>query len=278
MRADAITCHVEGYPATIASAASEAFDSITDDYADTQVAVNAEKCDRYLVPIIERVGARRVLDAGCGVGTMVMRLCELGYDAHGFDLLENAPRWARLGMPRDRFVVTDPDAIRLPYPDGHFDFLFSFGVIEHVGTTNGHSDRRPDYAAVRTAWVRELFRVVRPGGAMFLAGPNRNFPVDTAHGLDTRASGLELWLSRRIGVSVHKTWGENFLWGYGDVRSYCAGLPCRIDALSVHGLANFSRIPWPFRTLAETYVRSLPGSLLGTGFNPWVCALVTRLA
>lgn len=271
-----ITARAAGYPSTVASATEIPFQAISDEYAAVQQQVNVDKVDRFVVPLLQRIGARRVLDAGCGVGTMVTHLNTLGLDAYGFDLMESVPRWSMLDLPRERFVAVEPIGAVLPFADRSFDAIFSFGAIEHVGTTNGHSERRADYHEIRTAWVRELFRVLRPGGAMLLAGPNRNFPVDVAHGCDSRALGIEQWLSSKLRITVHRPWGENFLWGYGDVRRYCEGLPCRIEGISIDGYIGFSRVPKPFGTLAETYIRRLPHSLLATGFNPWVCALVTR--
>lgn len=111
---------------------------------------------------------------------------------------------------------------------------------------------------------------------MLLAGPNRGFPIDVAHGLDSRAAGWEQWLSRLAGRSVHKTWGDNFLWGYADLPGYLEGLPFQIEARSVDGLLDFSRAPSVLRGLARSYVRLLPRACLGTGLNPWMVALVTR--
>ena len=158
---------------------------------------------------------------------MVTRLNDLGFDCYGFDLLENVPRWKNRDLPSDRLVIADSDKLVLPFHDGVFDLVYSFGVIEHVGTTNGHSNRKPDYHEIRKSWVREIFRTMTAGGSLLLAGPNRNFPIDLAHGLDARATAFEAWLSRQAGFSVHFTWGENFLWGYSDLRRYCQELPCR---------------------------------------------------
>jgi SAM-dependent methyltransferase len=51
-----------------------------------------------------------------------------------------------------------PAGVPLPYPDGTFDLVVSMDVVEHV------SEPLP--------WLRELVRVVRPGGSLFLTTPN----------------------------------------------------------------------------------------------------------
>jgi len=168
--------------------------------------------------------------------------------------------------------------LKLPFGDASLDFVFTLGVIEHVGTSNGHSDRLPDYHARREQWLREVFRVVRPGGAMLVAGPNRGFPVDVAHDLDSRASRLEGWLSRKLKISLHKTWGESFLWAYRDVHRYLRGLPYTLEPQPIAGFLACSRVPGPLRPLVRAYVDHMPRRLYGTGFNPWVMALVRKAA
>lgn len=282
-----LTAHLEtsgvaqtigGYRSLFAGALDDAPDTTTDGYAVSQEQDNAAKVVGYLLPRLNRSGARSVLDVGCGVGEMVRTLLAEGYEAYGVDLPGLHRHWRRLGLPEDRMFIVDPGDLRLPFEDGGVDFICTFGVIEHVGTTDGNADRAPDYDARRRHWLRELFRALRPGGTMLVGGPNRQFPVDVAHGLDSRASALERWLTQRARVSVHKTWGANFLWAYGDVVRYLDGLPYTLEPQPVAGFLGCSRVPGPVRPLVQGYVDHLPKALWGTGFNPWMMALIHKLA
>jgi SAM-dependent methyltransferase len=251
-------------------------DTTTEEYAGDQASTNVRKSVEYLLPIIRRVGARTVLDVGCGVGTMVRTLLEREVDAYGVDLPGLARFWRRSAMPVDRLFCVDSDPFRLPFENGAFDMAYSLGVIEHVGTTDGHADRRNDYHACRQAWLREVFRVVRPGGHALIGGPNRAFPIDVAHGPDSRASQWELTLSGWVGATVHKTWGDNFLWAYGDFERYLRETRYRLEAQSVEGYLGYSRVPGLLRPMVRAYIGGLPNRLRATGFNPWVMALLFK--
>lgn len=100
-----------------------------------------------------RAGAR-VLDIGCGVGQVVARLREAGCDAYGVDVSE--PNIERARRHGDRCQWYDGTA--LPFPDGHFDAAGALNVLEHVDDPE--------------AFVRELARVVKPGGRIVLSSPN----------------------------------------------------------------------------------------------------------
>ena len=210
------------------------------------------------------------------MGKSVVTLAEDGFEAYGVDLPGLTRHWAALNLPRDRFFVVHPEDFELPFEDESLDLAFSFGVLEHVGTRDGHATRAPDYHAVRRRWLREIFRVVKPGGCLLMGGPNRNCPLDFSHGLDAGASAAERWLSRRVGRSVHRPWGEYFLWGYSDFERYLKGLEFELEPLSIRGLLQFGRVPRRMRGLARLYVEHLPRPLLGTGCNPWVMALIRK--
>jgi ubiquinone/menaquinone biosynthesis C-methylase UbiE len=94
----------------------------------------------------------RILDAPCGAGALAAALRDEGYAALGADI-EPAAR-ARLG---DAFTVADLSH-PLPWPDGSFDAVLSTEGIEHLEN--------------RQAYVRELFRVLKSGGALLITTPN----------------------------------------------------------------------------------------------------------
>jgi SAM-dependent methyltransferase len=102
----------------------------------------------------------RILDVPAGHGAFAQELLALGY--HDIDCLDiNADAFA-LSDPRVRFTRYDA-ADRLPFPDAHFDTVFSIEGIEHFATP--------------WTFVAELCRVLKPGGRILISTPN-TFSVD----------------------------------------------------------------------------------------------------
>jgi SAM-dependent methyltransferase len=98
------------------------------------------------------VRGKRVLEIGVGLGADHQRFAEGGAVLSGIDLTPRAiemtrNRFAALGLVSDLKVG---DAEHLGYPDATFDLVYSWGVIHHS----------PDTPRA----VREIFRVLKPGG------------------------------------------------------------------------------------------------------------------
>jgi SAM-dependent methyltransferase len=108
---------------------------------------------------------------------------EQGARPVGVDIAFDTVQQARevLGHHRPGCLVADVRA--LPFPDNVFDLIYSMGTIEHF----------PDYEVA----IRELFRVLKPGGTAIIGVPNKLDPflrpllVYLLNGLGLYAYGLE---------------------------------------------------------------------------------------
>ena len=111
--------------------------------------------DRYMGA--DKPDGRRVLDVGCGTGTMLTYLARYG-KPEGVDIDAEAIDYCHArGLER----VSQAPAESLPYGDDTFDLVTALDVIEHTD----------DDIAV----LREVGRVLRPGGKVLLTVPAYRF-------------------------------------------------------------------------------------------------------
>lgn len=96
----------------------------------------------------------RFLDVGCGTGRWVRRYTELGFCPMGVDATLGMLRIARSRQTNVPLAVGL--AQNLPFCDSAFDCLSDITVVQHI-----------PYDLQSTA-LRELVRVLRPGGQMIL--------------------------------------------------------------------------------------------------------------
>jgi SAM-dependent methyltransferase len=107
-----------------------------------------------VMPALGPAAGRRLLDAGCGTGNNLKHLATWGRPI-GIDLSEEA-----IGFCRTRGVtVARGSLLSLPFANESFDLVTSFDVLYHRWVTDD-----------RVA-VRELVRVLRPGGLLFVRVP-----------------------------------------------------------------------------------------------------------
>ena len=114
----------------------------------------------------------RLLDVGCGDGAYTIRLAE-GFER--VDAIDIQGERRRLFAERlrhsplaGRIAFHDMSVDRLGYDDGTFDVITAIEVLEHVAEL----DRA----------LREIHRVLKPGGRFSFTTPNRWFPFET-HGV-----------------------------------------------------------------------------------------------
>lgn len=117
----------------------------------------------------EDVKGREVLDIGCGYGWFCLVLLDftaagvIGVDVSSSDLVS-----ARMGVEDDRagFCVAVSGAI--PLRASTLDTVTAWEVIEHIPK---HGER---------AMLRDLHRVLKPGGVLYLSTPNRSMVSNIA--------------------------------------------------------------------------------------------------
>jgi SAM-dependent methyltransferase len=105
--------------------------------------------------LCREIGKRRprILDVGCGTGANLQMLAEFGV-AEGVDVSAEALEFCRArGLGR----VRQGAAESLPYEDAQFDLVTGLDVVEHLDDD--------------VAGLREMFRVLRPGGRALVFVP-----------------------------------------------------------------------------------------------------------
>jgi SAM-dependent methyltransferase len=99
----------------------------------------------------------RILEIGCGIGSLVQELTRRGYDVIGTDISQEAIAYGRQKYGDIHLEVQAAEA--LDYEAGSFDIVLSFDVLEHIAEVDRH--------------VSEVFRVLRPGGYYLFQTPNK---------------------------------------------------------------------------------------------------------
>ena len=115
-----------------------------------------------LVARFEQFKGQRVLEIGCGMGADGRQFAQKGADYFAIDL---TPQGIELAKEQfEYFGCTGTfrvgNAEKLPFEDHFFDHIYSFGVIHH----SPHSE----------AIVKEMFRVLKPGGTFCIMIYNRS--------------------------------------------------------------------------------------------------------
>jgi ubiquinone/menaquinone biosynthesis C-methylase UbiE len=140
---------------------------------------------RQATTLMAAPGMHDVLDVGCSVGSIEMLFhlehpeCARATSIEGVDISPEAiTRASGLNLPNCTFRAYD--GATLPFADASFDLAVAIEVIEHVADKPG--------------LIAQIFRVLRPGGRVFLTTPN---PQCWALHADQWLERAARWCARR---------------------------------------------------------------------------------
>jgi len=123
----------------------------------------------------------RILEIGCGIGTVVFELTKQGYDVRGIDISQVAIEYGR--RKYDGIPLAVQPAEELVFEDGMFDAVLSFDLFEHIARIDRHID--------------EVRRVLKAGGHYLFQTPNKYSNAT----FETLAHKSLKW--RRVHPSLH---------------------------------------------------------------------------
>lgn len=137
-------------------------------YHDANLSVPAfidRRLDEIVATFAPHRRANRLLDIGCGAGSLLFAARRAGWDAVGTEVSRTAAAHVRAAG----FEVFHGELAAARYPDAHFDVVTASEILEHL----------PDPLSL----VAEVARVLRPDGMFWATTPH-------ARGLSARLLGL----------------------------------------------------------------------------------------
>ena len=118
-----------------------------------------------------------VLDIACGTGYGSAILAQSAHAVTGMDIDKATVEACRANycLRHENLTFLHGDVAKMPLQDASVDVLVSFETIEHVD------------ASKQKEFLREIRRVLRPGGMLVMSSPNK----DTAHSNEFHVHELE---------------------------------------------------------------------------------------
>lgn len=210
---------------------------------------------RRLEMILEAAGGRakgKVLENGCGVGMYIEHLSPCGGTVIGLEYDFERAAETRKNSPH----ILNAAGESIPLPTSAFDMVLSHEVIEHV---------QDDRAA-----IREMIRVLRPGGRVVLFCPNRGYPFET-HGIYWKGKyhfGNKLFVNYLPRAFRDKLAPHVRVYSACDLEKLFAGLPVRfIERTIIFGaydniIARFGKLGKALRGILQ-FLEKTPLKALG---------------
>ena len=139
-----------------------------------------------IADLLKEKNAKRILDLGCGTGRHLVFFAGLGFEVHGLDAapdgIEIAKKWLAENKLNYKLSIHRMEE-RFPYDDSFFDAVISIQVIHH------NNIKKIKFT------IREIKRVLKPDGLIFITVPIAKFSKNKPSGLQKIEKGTYLPLS-----------------------------------------------------------------------------------
>jgi ubiquinone/menaquinone biosynthesis C-methylase UbiE len=121
-------------------------------YKEQQTIVDNVWFEMIVKRLTKMVGSGKVLDVGCGNGVLLKQFIDQKWSAYGVDVSPWAKTFARIY----NYTLYSSELEKSGLPSNYFDAVTSTSTLEHVAQPCQH--------------VREIVRVLKPGGIAYFSG------------------------------------------------------------------------------------------------------------
>lgn len=116
-------------------------------------------CYEKVLSSIEITNGKKILDIACGWGELLALAKEKGLEVSGIDISKTAIKLAKKRINGGNLQIAQAE--KLPFKENTFDYIVCIGSLEHFDS--------PQKA------LKEMSRVIRPSGKIFIRVPNLYF-------------------------------------------------------------------------------------------------------
>ncbi len=132
---------------------------------------------KHLEEYLPEVSKLRILDLGCGAGGVCVSLANRNNRVVGLDLDKKLINLTKINVsdsedyfpPNGGVSEILSSGTNLPFEDETFDLVICNDVIEHL-------DEQEEL-------IREIYRVLKIGGYLYLTTPNKRYPIESHTGI-----------------------------------------------------------------------------------------------
>jgi SAM-dependent methyltransferase len=199
-----------------------------------------------IINVLKNNKVRSVIEAGCGIGFLTSRLKTEGFKVYGFDISFYAAKQAG---------QVNASATRLPFKDQSVDALIAVSLFEHLNKGDGR------------IFSKEIMRVLKDGGIVFLVTPNKHslksIIFGTKHLYENDPTHIYFYSPRSLSAQLKKS---NFVNTHAcfDFPRNCTllgwSLPMamqKTESRLIRNLVNWTLISSPFGLIRDSF---------------WICA------